>query len=92
MRRWLLVLLLLGCGLKAAAQLDTTGRYAGLDSLLTQFYGALVREEISVKNAEFDARSRDAIANLAGTFAQDGDEVARRRRLRMKAQAQEKAV
>ncbi len=55
MRRWLLVLLLLGCGLKAAAQLDTTGRYAGLDSLLTQFYGALVREEISVKNAEFDA-------------------------------------
>ena len=55
MRKWLLVLLLLGCGLKAAAQLDTTGRYAGLDSLLTQFYGALVREEISVKNAEFDA-------------------------------------
>ena len=55
MRRWLLVLLLLGCSLTAVAQLDTTGRYAGLDSLLTQFYGALVREDIPVKNAEFDA-------------------------------------
>ena len=30
-------------------------RYAPLDSLLTQFYGALVREETEVKNAEFDA-------------------------------------
>ncbi len=55
MRKCFLVLLLLGCGLSAAAQLDTTGRYAGLDSLLTQFYGALEREEIDVKNAEFDA-------------------------------------
>ena len=51
-----------------------------------------VAERALDKNAEFDARSRDAIANLAETFAQDGDEVARRRRLRMKAQAQEKAV
>ena len=55
MRKCFLVLLLLGCGLCAAAQVDTTGRYAGLDSLLTQFYGALLREEIPVKNAEFDA-------------------------------------
>ena len=55
MRKCFLVLLLLGCCLKAAAQVDTTGRYAGLDSLLTQFYGALLREEIPVKNAEFDA-------------------------------------
>ena len=30
-------------------------RYARLDSLLIQFYGALEREEIDVKNAEFDA-------------------------------------
>ena len=51
-----------------------------------------VAERALDKDAEFDARSRDAIANLAETFAQDGDEVARRRRLRMKAQAQEKAV
>ena len=54
MRKCLLVLLLLGCSVCAAAQVDTTGRYAGLDSLLTQFYGALLREDVSVKNAEFD--------------------------------------
>ena len=49
--------LLLCCGANAAAQApqaDST-RFAPLDSLLTQFYGALLREEVSVKNAEFDA-------------------------------------
>ena len=56
MRKWLLlVLLALCCSPRLAAQIDTTGRYAGLDSLLTQFYGALLREDVSVKNAEFDA-------------------------------------
>ena len=52
---FLVLLLLLGYGFNAAAQLDTTGRYAPLDSLLTQFYGALLREDTAVKNAEFDA-------------------------------------
>ena len=37
-----------------------------------------VAERALDKNAEFDARSRDAIANLAETFAQDGDEVRKR--------------
>ena len=39
-----------------AAQTDTLDleRYAGLDSLLTQFYTSLERESIEVKNAEFD--------------------------------------
>ena len=55
MRRLLLLRLALGLCLNLSAQIDTTGRYAPLDSLLTQFYGALEREEISVKNNEFDA-------------------------------------
>ena len=54
MRRLLPILLALGLCLSAAAQPDTTGRYAPLDSLLSQFYGALEREEVSVKNSEFD--------------------------------------
>ena len=33
---------------------DDTGVYAPLDSLLTQFYGALLYEDIDEKNAEFD--------------------------------------
>jgi len=54
MRRLFSFLLALGLCLPAVAQIDTTGRFAPLDSLLTQFYGALEREEISVKNDEFD--------------------------------------
>ena len=54
MKKVLLILLCLSFSLGAAAQMDTTGRYAGLDSLLTQFYTALEREEPPVKNAEFD--------------------------------------
>lgn len=55
MRRLLLtVLLALGCAMNAAAQVDTTHRYAPLDSLLVQFYGALEREGTEAKNAEFD--------------------------------------
>ena len=54
MKRILLILVCLGLSLGASAQIDTTGRYAGLDSLLTQFYAALEREEVPVKNAEFD--------------------------------------
>ena len=53
--RLLSLLLVLGLCLPGRAQTDTTGRYAPLDSLLTQFYGALEREEVSVKNDEFDA-------------------------------------
>ena len=37
-----------------AAGQGTENRYAGLDSLLTEFYAALVPEEIEVKNAEMD--------------------------------------
>ena len=61
MRRWLLIFLLLSLpalALRAqdipeAAQ-EEQARFAPLDSLLTQFYGALEREEVSVKNTEFD--------------------------------------
>ncbi len=58
MKRLFLLLLLLvpfACVFHARAQMDTTGVYAPLDSLLTQFYGALLYEEIPEKNAEFDA-------------------------------------
>ncbi len=37
------------------AQTDSLYRYAGLDSLLTEFYVTLEREDIAVKNAEFDS-------------------------------------
>ena len=37
------------------AQTDSLYRYAGLDSLLTEFYTTLEREEIAVKNAEYDS-------------------------------------
>ena len=61
MRRWLLIFLLLTLPALALcaqdipepAQEEQT-RFAPLDSLLTQFYGALEREEVSAKNAEFD--------------------------------------
>lgn len=36
-------------------QQDSLNRYDGLDSLLTEFYLALEREDIAVKNAEFDS-------------------------------------
>ena len=55
MRKLVILLVLLACSLRAAAQIDTTGVYAPLDSLLTQFYGALLYEDIDEKNAEFDA-------------------------------------
>lgn len=55
MKRPLVIFLALLLSLGAAAQPDTTGRYAGLDSLLTQFYLALEHEETPAKNAEFDA-------------------------------------
>ena len=69
MRRWLLVLVLLGCSLTAVAQLDTTGRYAGLDSLLTQFYD---RFEKNVSMME-DPKDRDYLiasvtVNVSPTF------------------------
>ena len=60
MRRLLPILLtlLLACGVHAAAQdaqADSTARFAPLDSLLTQFYGALLPADNDEKNAEFDA-------------------------------------
>ena len=57
MRRFVLLLALL-CGLTARAQAPAdsleAARYAPLDSLLTQFYGALLYDDIETKNAEFD--------------------------------------
>ena len=60
MRRLLPILLtlLLACGVHAAAQdaqADSTSRFAPLDSLLTQFYGALLPADTDEKNAEFDS-------------------------------------
>ncbi len=60
MRRLLPILLtlLLACGGHAAAQdaqADSTARFAPLDSLLTQFYGALLPADNDEKCAEFDA-------------------------------------
>lgn len=37
-----------------AVEHDPSARYAGLDSLLTEFYAALIPEETEVKNAEMD--------------------------------------
>lgn len=56
MRRLFLCLASMLSALLLAAQTDTLDfeRYAGLDSLLTQFYSSLERESIEVKNAEFD--------------------------------------
>ena len=54
MRKFVILLFALTCTFRAAAQMDTTGVYAPLDSLLTQFYGALLYEDVEVKNAEFD--------------------------------------
>ena len=60
MRRLLPILLtlLLLCGARTAAQeaqADSTARFAPLDSLLTQFYGALLPADNDEKSAEFDA-------------------------------------
>ena len=38
----------------AVCSAQEENRYAGLDSLLTEFYSALVPEDIEVKNAEMD--------------------------------------
>lgn len=54
-RKLAIIFLLPGLCLTAAAQTDSLDRYRGLDSLLTQFYGALVHEPLEVKNAEMDA-------------------------------------
>lgn len=64
-RRLILLLLLLpACCLPLCAQAPADAapydtlpdtRFAPLDSLLTQFYGALAHEETAAKNAEFDA-------------------------------------
>lgn len=43
------------CAQAPADTLSDESRFAPLDSLLTQFYGALEREETAVKNAEFDS-------------------------------------
>ncbi|MCR5071706.1 MAG: thioredoxin family protein [Bacteroidales bacterium] len=58
MRKFVLLLALLCCGLTVRAQAPAdsleAARYAPLDSLLTQFYGALLYDDINTKNAEFD--------------------------------------
>lgn len=54
MRKLILIISALLLALGLSAQTDSLGRYAGLDSLLTQFYTALERESVEAKNAEFD--------------------------------------
>lgn len=54
MRRLVLCLACMLSALMLSAQTDSLDRYAGLDSLLTQFYTSLERESIEVKNSEFD--------------------------------------
>lgn len=52
--RTLLVTLALWLAPLAVCSAQEENRYAGLDSLLTEFYSALVPEDIGVKNAEMD--------------------------------------
>ena len=54
MRRLVLCLACMLSALMLSAQTDSLDRYAGLDSLLTQFYTSLERESIEAKNSEFD--------------------------------------
>lgn len=49
-----LIVLPLGAFAQDNSGQDSAARYAGLDSLLTEFYDALVPEELDVKNAEMD--------------------------------------
>lgn len=53
-RRLVLCIACLLSSLFLSAQTDSLDRYAGLDSLLTQFYASLERESVEVKNQEFD--------------------------------------
>ena len=66
MKRLLLIMFIfLGFCCAVNAQEEDSRRYAGLDSLLTQFYRALERESVEVKDAEVDglrARVDDALA------------------------------
>lgn len=56
MKRLLLIFLAcLGFCSKLRAQEEDFQRYAGLDSLLTQFYQVLERESVEVKSTEFDS-------------------------------------
>ncbi len=65
-----LSLLLGACAL--LARTDSLYRYAGLDSLLTQFYATLERESTEAKNAEFDSLisgCRDSLTRQHVTLA-----------------------
>ena len=52
--RTLLIAMALWLAPLAVCSAQEEDRYAGLDSLLTEFYSALVPEDIEVKNAEMD--------------------------------------
>ena len=55
MKKLVIIILSLFLGLALKAQDDVApNRYAGLDSLLTQFYQALERESVEQKTVEFD--------------------------------------
>ncbi len=73
MKRLTLIALSLLLGASALfAQTDSLYRYAGLDSLLTQFYATLERESLEAKNAEFDSlisSCRDSLTRQHVTLA-----------------------
>lgn|SRR5574344_16901 len=54
MKKLTTILFALALSLPVLAQVDSLGRYKGLDSLLTQFYTALEHETLEAKGAEFD--------------------------------------
>lgn len=54
MKKIITLILAAFCSLILWGQEGDTDKYAGLDSLLTQFYTALERESVEVKTAEFD--------------------------------------
>lgn len=55
MKKAVVAILCLALSMRLCAQTDSLDRYAGLDSLLTQFYTALERVDVPAKNAELDA-------------------------------------
>ena len=54
MKKIVTLILALLSSLMLRGQSVEADKYSGLDSLLTQFYSALEREDVEVKNAEFD--------------------------------------
>lgn len=73
MKKFAILLLLLSVSAASYGQVaDSLDRYAGLDSLLTQFYTSLERAETEEKNSEFDGlieMCRDSLTRQHVTLA-----------------------